>query len=201
MQSLIKAARESADDIVRKNWFFKKLEAGDLDDMDFVYRLRPWCGIFIDALFSAAVACKDPEFKRVRREHAVEEGRHPGQLDDWMRASMRRDGMLVTTNETRELGEFVSGVATTGTPVMQVLILNVFAEYMAKVTFQAVIKHFGSDVLHGRYWHVHEEVDEVHSLMGVDLVDQSIIDEHRSVYEWALERCAYLFDRAIASWA
>ena len=202
MQELIKRARQYGDEILRTNGFFKKLESGAHDDMRFVYQLRAWCGRFIDALFIAAASPRVSEqspIKRMRRDHAVEEGRHPGQLDDWMRAR----GLIeqsCANQETAQLADFVRTVALIEGSEAQVLILNVLSEYLAKITFQAIIKHFGTDVMHGRYWHIHEEVDEEHSMMGTNLLKQEDVDRQQFFLSQMLERGAGLFSRMLESW-
>ncbi len=85
MQSLIRESRELCNNIIENNVFFKKLNAGELDDLTFIYQLRLWCGEFIDSLFIASGMTDNPAFKKARRRHAIEEGNHPDQLDRSLR--------------------------------------------------------------------------------------------------------------------
>lgn len=199
MQTLIRQTRDYCDSIVRTNEFFKCLDAGKLDNLTFIYQLRNWCGAFIDCLLMAAANTADPAFKKVRRKHAMEEGNHPDQLDRWMAAHGFNLPAPAMALEMRELTTFVRMVVTDGSAAEQVFILNVLLEYAALVTFQAMIKHFGREVLDGPYFHVHQEVDEIHSAMGTELISQSYIDEKRPHLEQLVEHGAYLLDRMLAS--
>ncbi len=103
------------------------------------------------------------------------------------------------TTEGEAMREFVRGIAILGSDPVRVLVLNVFMEYMALVTFQALIKHFTPAILNGPYWHEHEEVDENHSMYGTNLVSAEWLEANRPVAEQMVERAAYLMDKWFTS--
>lgn len=199
MLTLIRQSRDYCDQIVATNPFFKSLAGGEMDDLEFAYQLRLWCVAFIDCLFLASARCPSKRFKKMRRQHAIAEGDHPDQLDKWMEEHGLTKPLPAMTPEGRELLAFVRQIAGVGSAEHQVLILNVLLEYLALVTFSALIKRLGTTVLNGRYWHVHEEVDDVHSMMGTDLVTPEWLEENRPAAEQVVERGAYLANRWLAS--
>lgn len=199
MQSLIRQSRDYCNEIVRTNSFFQKLNKGELNDLEFVYQLRLWCEGFIDCLFWAVARNQDPAFKQIRRRHAMEEGNHPDQLDRWMAEHGLTRPLPAMTSEGKDLLNYMINVATMGEGPDQVVIFNVLLEYMALVTFQALIKHFTPAVLNGPYWHVHAEVDETHAALGTNLISDDWLEKNRNRIEQTVEHVAYLADKWFTS--
>lgn len=200
MQSLVREANRLCETVGMQ--FFSCLERGELDDMEWVYQLQVQCFRFIHSLHIAAYFCTDPVMKPIRMIHARAERWHPPQLVEWMSAAGLDPRRRPTpTPETSELLDFIWDIAFKGTPVEQVLILNVVSERLALRTFTALLDHFGTDKLHGPYWMEHKEVDEVHAAMGVNEITQTVVDMYRPMLEALLVRGIRLYDRAINSWA
>lgn len=199
MQHLINRAERIRAGI-RTNPFFEALIDGRADNMRWVHQLRFQSRRFTQALSLRSARSRDPRFDNIFAAHAVEEGRHPEQLEKWMKSQhIEPDASVAITTETMEVASFCTDIATWGSPTIQILILNVLSEGIALDFYRAVIDHFGTDRLAGPYWHVHKEVDEIHLAMGVEFCQ--VHEPRRAALEGAMDNGGELYDRMLRSWA
>jgi Iron-containing redox enzyme len=198
MNTLVALAEQHRANI-RRGPFFAALSAGDLDHLRWVHQLRHQSRRFTQALSLRSALCREERFLNIFAAHAVEEGRHPEQLETWMRRREMSLAPVPPTRETEQLTDYCTFIAQHGGPVAQVLVLNVLSEGVALDFYTAALDRFGRGKLNGPYWHVHREVDEIHQAMGVDLC--RVEDGLRAEYAGAIDCAADLYDNMLTSWA
>ena len=185
---------------ILSNPFFEDLAAGRLDDLKWTRFLLFFCDHFTRCLSLRAGLCEDEMFKNAFSDHDVEEGKHRKQLQ----AYMVKEGISVTelrpTIETVRCADFLKKIAMFADPKIQVFILNVLSEGMALAFFTKAVEALNRlGKLHGPYWHVHKEVDELHLQMGLDLV-KDLTEHEFSIIGNLLDRAALYFWEMIGSW-
>lgn len=182
------------------NQFFHDLSMGLLDDLQWTRYLLYFCDHFTRCLSLRAGLCEDDKFKNMCSDHDAEEAKHRKQLQAWMvKEGISIEG-LQPTKETVLCADFCRRVAQFAEPKVQVFILNVLAEGMALTFFTKAVETLKRlNKLHGPYWHVHKEVDELHMQMGLDLIG-SLSDSDIVTIKTLLNQGGMYFWDMIGSW-
>jgi hypothetical protein len=180
--------------------FHVALAAGELDKFLWIGQLRYQAEGFIRALFWRAANATSENFDTAA-EHAVEEGRHPTELSEWVRAAGIVDASPVT-KQTRACVEYCVRVAMSGDFARQVLVLNVVSEGVSLDFFRAAIPrvHAAGYPVH-RYWRTHAAIDAEHMRLGLDAVPLAypgtpLGDEYIRV----IRHAAQLYREMLRSW-
>lgn len=203
---LVEQANRFCDNIRRNNVFFTALEAGKLNDLMWVWQLLSHSDNFCRALSVRSGMCEDEAFKDVFADHAHAEIKHPKQLKTWMAKegfNMKLIGSrhVAPTPETESCSKFCHKVAMLSDSRTQVFVMNVVSERMALLFYQAagaVLQANGKK--HGPYWVTHEDVDDIHAAMGLELVGE-LSDRDCQVLEYIIEQTAHHYDEMLRSWA
>lgn len=190
--------------LVETNKFFKALRAGELENMEWVRQLWFQSDGYTRALSLRSALCEDARFKEVFAQHAREEILHPFQLLRWM----EKEGFDITrfgtpTPETKACITLCKNAATELSPELQVLILNVLMEGAGLTFYTEVIKEVSKrrpGKFHGPYWHIHQEVDDIHMGLGVPLIGE-LSPQQFEVACTIIDASCLIVDGMIASWA
>ena len=85
---------------------------------------------------------------------------------------------------------------------VQIIALNLLSEGVAFDFYSAVIPVLDRlNILRGRYWTVHSEVDLHHLTMGLDLAEQVTPDSQKGrLYQRVLWDSATLYHNMLSSW-
>jgi hypothetical protein len=85
---------------------------------------------------------------------------------------------------------------------VQVIALNLLSEGVAFDFYSAVIPVLDKlNILSGRYWTIHTDVDSHHLTMGLDLCEQVAPDSQKGrLYQRVLWNCATLYHQMLSSW-
>jgi hypothetical protein len=150
--------------------------------------------------------CHDRRYQSIFAEHAVEEADHPDQLLGWMTKHKFLEsadvGGAPATQETLNSLAFCCRAAVREPHDVQVVALNVLSEGVALDFYSAVIPVLeGLDILSGRYWKVHREVDAHHLRLGLDRCgDVAAESATGQRYQRVLWHAASLYHQMLASW-
>lgn len=187
--------------------FFKKLaKVEQPSDLGWIHQLIHQSREFTQALCLRYSLCHDRRYQAVFAEHAFEEADHPDQLITWMGKHGFLDGIepgsVPATQETINNLAFCWRSAVHEPHDVQVVALNVLSEGVALDFYSAVIPVLGQlDILSGRYWKVHREVDAHHLEMGLDLAGDVAPDSPTGLrYQRVLQHAANLYHQMLASW-
>jgi hypothetical protein len=192
---------------IRSGPFFKKLARVERpSDLTWIHQLVHQSREFTQALCLRYSLCNDKRYQTIFAEHAVEEADHPDQLLTWM----SKHGFLEpgsseiapATQETVNNLAFCCRSAVRESHDVQVVSLNVLSEGVALDFYSTVIPVLAQlDLLTGRYWKVHREVDAHHLQMGLDrcgdVAPDSPTGRH---YQRVLWHSASLYHQMLASW-
>jgi hypothetical protein len=187
--------------------FFKKLARVEHpNDLKWVHQLIHQSREFTQALCLRYSLCRDKRYQAIFAEHAFEEADHPDQLIAWM----GKHGFLVdaepgsvpATQETVNSLAFCWRAAVHEPHDVQVVALNVLSEGVALDFYSAVIPVLGQlNILSGRYWKVHREVDEHHLQLGLDLCGDVTPDSATGMrYQRVLCHASNLYHQMLSSW-
>jgi len=192
---------------IRTGPFFKKLARAERpSDLTWIHQLVHQSREFTQALCLRYSLCHDKRYQSIFAEHAVEEADHPDQLLAWMGKHGFLDGanadIAPATQETVNNLAFCCRSAVREPHDVQVVALNVLSEGVALDFYSAVIPVLSQlDVLSGRYWKVHREVDAHHLQMGLDRCgDVSPDSPTGQHYKRVLWHSASLYHQMLASW-
>lgn len=191
---------------IRTGPFFKKLARVERpSDLTWIHQLVHQSREFTQALCLRYSLCNDKRYQSIFAEHAVEEADHPDQLLAWMTKHnfLEGDGAIApATQETINTLAFCCRSAVRESHDVQVVSLNVLSEGVALDFYSAVIPVLSQlDVLTGRYWKVHREVDAHHLQMGLDRCGDVTPDSPTGMhYQRVLWHCASLYHQMLASW-
>jgi hypothetical protein len=192
---------------IRSGPFFKKLTRVERpSDLKWIHQLVHQSREFTQALCLRYSLCHDKRYQSIFAEHAVEEADHPDQLLLWMSKHGFLDGVeaegVPATQETLNSLAFCCRSAVREPHDVQVVALNVLSEGVALDFYSAVIPVLDQlDVLSGRYWKVHREVDAHHLQMGLDrcgdVTPESATGQR---YQRVLWHSASLYHQMLSSW-
>jgi Iron-containing redox enzyme len=192
---------------LRQGPFFKQLARAERpNDLQWVHQLVHQSREFTQALCLRYSLCHDKRYQKVFAEHAVEEADHPDQLIAWMREHGFLDGIeagsVPPTQETTNCVSFCWRNALREPHDVQVVALNLLSEGVAFDFYSAVIPVLDKlNILSGRYWTIHTDVDSHHLTMGLDLCEQVAPDSQKGrLYQRVLWNCATLYHQMLSSW-
>jgi hypothetical protein len=192
---------------IRTGPFFKKLARVERpSDLTWIHQLVHQSREFTQALCLRYSLCNDKRYQSIFAEHAVEEADHPDQLLTWMSKHGFLDGVGADgeppTQDTLNNLAFSCRSAVRDTHDVQVVTLNVLSEGVALDFYSAVIPVLGQlDLLTGRYWKVHREVDAHHLEMGLDRCGEVSADSPTGRrYQRVLWHTASLYHQMLSSW-
>jgi Iron-containing redox enzyme len=192
---------------IRSGPFFRKLARVERpSDLKWVHQLVHQSREFTQALCLRYSLCHDKRYQSIFAEHAVEEADHPDQLLLWMSKHGFLDGVeadgVPATQETLNSLAFCCRSAVREPHDVQIVSLNVLSEGVALDFYSAVIPVLDQlDVLSGRYWKVHREVDAHHLQMGLDRCgDVSPDSPTGQTYQRVLWHSASLYHQMLSSW-
>ena len=187
--------------------FFKKLaRVESRGDLKWVHQLVHQSREFTQALCLRYSLCRDKRYQAIFAEHAFEEADHPDQLIAWMDKHGFLEGAepgdVPATQETINNLAFCWRSAVHEPHDHQVVALNVLSEGVALDFYSAVIPVLGGlDLLSGRYWKVHREVDAHHLQMGLDLCGDVTPESPTGMsYQRVLWHSANLYHQMLGSW-
>ncbi|HEX7841690.1 MAG TPA: iron-containing redox enzyme family protein [Kofleriaceae bacterium] len=187
--------------------FFQKLARVERpSDLKWVHQLIHQSREFTQALCLRYSLCRDKRYQSIFAEHAFEEADHPDQLIAWMGKhgflADTEPGGVPATQETINSLAFCWRSAVHESHDVQVVALNVLSEGVALDFYSAVIPVLGQlDILSGRYWKVHREVDEHHLQLGLDLCGDVTPDSPTGMrYQRVLCHAANLYHQMLSSW-
>ncbi|WP_394838413.1 iron-containing redox enzyme family protein [Pendulispora rubella] len=192
---------------IRRGPFFQSLEQIErVNDIKWVHQLIHQSREFTQALCLRYSLCHDKRYQRIFAEHAVEEADHPDQLIAWMAKygflSDVEGGAIPATRETIDSLAYCWRSAVHEPHDVQVIVLNVLSEGIALDFYTAVIPVLKRlDILSGRYWNIHREVDSRHLRMGLDLCGNVPSDSPTGMhYQRVLAHAASLYHQMLSSW-
>jgi hypothetical protein len=192
---------------LRQGPFFKKLaDAERPSDLNWVHQLVHQSREFTQALCLRYALCHDKRYQSIFAEHAFEEADHPDQLIAWMTKNGFLEnveaGGVPATLETVNCLAFCWRSAAREPHDVQVVGLNVLSEGVALDFYTAVIPVLKNlDVLSGRYWKVHREVDADHLRLGLDRCgDVEENSPQGALYHRVLWQAASLYHKMLSSW-
>lgn len=187
--------------------FFQKLARVERpSDLKWVHQLIHQSREFTQALCLRYSLCRDKRYQSIFAEHAFEEADHPDQLIAWMGKhgflADTEPGGVPATQETINSLAFCWRSAVHEPHDVQVVALNVLSEGVALDFYSAVIPVLGQlDILSGRYWKVHREVDEHHLQLGLDRCGDVTPDSATGMrYQRVLCHAANLYHQMLSSW-
>jgi hypothetical protein len=193
--------------LIRSGPFFKMLGRVDRPgDLTWIHQLVHQSREFTQALCLRYSLCHDRRYQSIFAEHAVEEADHPDQLLAWMTKHGFLDGMeagsIPATQETMNNLGFCYRAAVREPHDVQVVALNVLSEGVALDFYSAVIPLLDQlDVLSGRYWKVHREVDAHHLRLGLDRCGEVAPESTTGqLYQRVLWHAASLYHQMLSSW-
>ncbi len=192
---------------LRQGPFFKRLSSVERpNDLQWVHQLIHQSREFTQALCLRYSLCHDRRYQPVFAEHALEEADHPDQLIAWMKEHGFLDGAepaaVPATQETLNCTAFSWRSAMREPHDVQVIGLNLLSESVAFDFYSAVIPVLDRlDILSGRYWKVHTDVDQHHLTMGMDLCEPVAADSTKGrLYQRVLWHSASLYHQMLSSW-
>jgi heme oxygenase-like protein len=187
--------------------FFQKLSSVERpNDLQWVHQLIHQSREFTQALCLRYSLCHDRRYQPVFAEHALEEADHPDQLIAWMKEHEflkdEEPGGIPATQETLNCTAFSWRSAMHEPHDVQVIGLNLLSEGVAFDFYSAVIPVLDRlDILSGRYWKVHTDVDQHHLTMGIDLCEPVAADSAKGrLYQRVLWHSASLYHQMLSSW-
>lgn len=187
--------------------FFERLARVEHpNDLRWVHQLIHQSREFTQALCLRYSLCRDRRYQTIFAEHAFEEADHPDQLIEWMGKHGFLEGVepgsIPATQETINTLAFCWRSAVHESHDMQVVALNVLSEGVALDFYSAVIPVLSQlDILSGRYWKVHREVDSHHLQMGLDRCGDVAAESATGLrYQRVLWHCANLYHQMLSSW-
>lgn len=194
--------------LIRSGPFFRKLARTERpsDLQQWMHQLVHQSREFTQSLCLRYSLCHDRRFQSIFAEHAVEEADHPDQLLAWMTKHGFLDGIepgsVPATMETLNLLGYCYRAAVREPHDVQVVAMNVLSEGVALDFYTTVIPVLDRlDMLTGRYWKVHREVDSHHLRMGLDRFDDVTPDSPQGqVYQRVLWHSASLYHQMLSSW-
>jgi hypothetical protein len=192
---------------IRKGPFFAALSQADRpNDLQWVHQLIHQSREFTQALCLRYSLCRDKRYQPVFAEHAFEEADHPDQLIGWMKEHGFLDGAeagaVPPTQETINTTSFCWRSALREPHDVQVVGLNLLSEGVAFDFYSAVIPVLKRlNILSGRYWNVHADVDMHHLTMGLDLCEPVAPGSPTGMlYHRVLWHSACLYHQMLSSW-
>lgn len=192
---------------LRQGPFFKRLaDVERPSDLHWVHQLVHQSREFTQALCLRYSLCHDKRYQSIFAEHAFEEADHPDQLIAWMTKNgfleNAEAGSVPATMETISCLSFCWRSAAREPHDVQVVGLNVLSEGVALDFYTAVIPVLKNlDVLSGRYWKVHREVDADHLRLGLDRCgDVEESSPQGLLYHHVLWQAACLYHQMLSSW-
>ena len=193
---------------IRQGSFFEKLaRAEQPNDLQWVHQLVHQSREFTQALCLRYSLCQDKRYQPVFAEHALEEADHPDQLIAWMKVhgflNGTEAGSVPPTLETMNTLSFCWRSAMRDPHDLQVVALNVLSEGVAFDFYTDVIPVLDKlEILSGRYWKVHTDVDAHHLSLGLDLCGEVALDSPKGIlYRRVLWHAACLYHQMLSSWA
>ena len=162
---------------IRQGPFFAALSRADQpNDLQWVHQLIHQSREFTQALCLRYSLCRDKRYQPVFAEHAFEEADHPDQLIGWMKEhgflNGTEAGAVPATQETINTTSFCWRSALREPHDVQVVGLNLLSEGVAFDFYSAVIPVLKKlNILSGRYWNVHADVDMHHVGFRVVVAD------------------------------
>jgi len=192
---------------LRSGPFFQHLaRAQRPGDLRWVHQLFHQSRDFTQALCLRYSLCRDGRYQRVFAEHASGEADHPDLLAAWMSTHGFLDGAepgdVPPTPATSETLAFCWRSAVREPCDVQVVALNVLSEGVALDFYSAVIPVLDQlEVLTGRYWSVHGEINPHHLRLGLDLCGEVAADSPTGLlYQRVLWHGANLYHQMLSSW-
>lgn len=192
---------------LREGPFFRQVPAATRpNDLGWVHQLIHQSREFTQALSLRSALCRDKRYQPVFAEHAMEEADHPDQLIAWMRAhGFLRDsepGAVPATIETMNAISYCWRSALRDPHDVQVVALNVLSEGVAFDFYSTVIPVLDKlEILSGRYWKIHTDVDAHHLSMGLDICGDVARDSDLGrLYQRVLWQSATLYHQMLSSW-
>jgi hypothetical protein len=192
---------------IRSGPFFQRLaNVEQPDDLAWVHQLIHLSREFTQTLCVRYSLCRDERYQRIFGEHALEEADHTDQLIEWMGQfgflDGGRPGSVPATQETINSLAFGWRSAVHEPHDLQIVALNVLSEGVALDFYTAVTPVLDRlDVLSGRYWSVHRDVDAGHLRLGLDLGGEVTPESPTGLrYQRVLSHAANLHHQMLASW-
>ncbi|HEU4730500.1 MAG TPA: iron-containing redox enzyme family protein [Kofleriaceae bacterium] len=192
---------------IRSGPFFQNLGRTERpSDLRWIHQLLHQSREFTQALCLRYSLCQDKRYQAIFAEHALEEADHPDQLIAWMTKHGFLDdvepGGVPATQDTLNNLAFCCRAAVREPHDVQVVALNVLSEGVALDFYSAVIPVLSQlDVMTGRYWKVHREVDNHHLRMGLDRCgDVEPSSPKGLLYQRVLWHAASLYHQMLSSW-
>lgn len=193
--------------LIRSGAFFRKLGRAERpSDLQWIHQLVHQSREFTQTLCLRYSLCHDRRYQSIFAEHAFEEADHPDQLLAWMTKHGFLDGIepgsVPATQETLNLLGYCYRAAVREPHDVQVVAMNVVSEGVALDFYSAAIPLLEKlDVLSGRYWKIHREVDSEHLRLGVDRIEPCTPDSERGQnYQRVLWHSASLYHQMLSSW-
>jgi len=193
--------------LIRSGPFFQSLTRVERpSDLKWAHQLLHQSREFTQALCLRYSLCNDKRYQGIFAEHAVEEADHPDQLLVWMEKHGFLDGpnaeIAPATPETLNNLAFCCRSAVRESPDVQIVALNVLSEGVALDFYTAVIPLLSRlDILTGRYWKVHREVDAHHLQMGLDRFGDVAPNSPTGLhYQRVLQHSASMYHQMLSSW-
>ena len=187
--------------------FFQRLSRAERPaDLTWIHQLVHQSREFTQALCLRYSLCHDRRYQSIFAEHAFEEADHPDQLLEWMDKHGFLQGVEPgaepATQETMNCMSYCWRAALREPHDVQVVALNVISEGVALDFYSAVIPTLQRlDVLSGRYWKIHREVDATHLRMGLDRCGDVAPDSPTGQrYHRVLWQTASLYHQMLSSW-
>jgi hypothetical protein len=192
---------------IRSGPFFQNLVRAERpSDLKWIHQLLHQSREFTQALCLRYSLCQDRRYQAIFAEHALEEADHPDQLLAWMSKHGFLEGAdaggVPATQETLNNLAFCCRSAVREPHDVQVVALNVLSEGVALDFYTHVIPVLNQlDVLSGRYWKVHREVDAHHLRLGLDRCGDVEPNSPKGMqYQRVLWHSASLYHQMLSSW-
>jgi hypothetical protein len=189
---------------IRSGPFFKAIANAERpSDLRWVHQLIHQSREFTQALCLRYSLCHDRRYQSIFAEHAFEEADHPDQLLAWMeKHGYETETLVPPTYETLNSLAFCWRSALHDPHDVQVVALNVLSEGVAFDFYSAVIPVLEKlEMLSGRYWKVHRDVDLAHLRLGLDRCGDVAPDSPQGCwYQRVLWQGASLYHQMLASW-
>jgi Iron-containing redox enzyme len=187
--------------------FFTRLAHAERPiDLIWVHQLLHQSREFTQALCLRYSLCRDKRFQSAFAEHAFEEADHPDLLVAWMDKHGFLEGgeagSVPATQDTINALAFCWRSAVHEPHDVQIVALNVLSEGVALDFFAAVIPVLAElDLLSGRYWKVHRDMDGRHLQLGLDRCYEVTPESPTGLrYQRVLWHAANLYHQMLSSW-
>ena len=186
---------------IRRGAFFKELDSASRPgDLSWVHQLVHQSREFTQALCLRYSLCHDKAYQSIFARHAMEEVDHPDQLLAWIDEHGFLKDERAGAPPTRETSNTLSycwRIATREPHDVQIVALNLLSEGVALDFYNAVIPVLRRlNILSGRYWNVHSDIDDQHLRLGFETFGDVAPDSPKGqIYRRVLWQSADLFTR------